>query len=65
MTTIRAVYENGVFRPTNVVPLPEHAEVEFEPRLVNEGINSSAVGMEQIYQIMSERFDGGESQPET
>jgi len=34
MATIRAVFENGVFRPTEPVTLPEACEVEFEPRLV-------------------------------
>jgi predicted DNA-binding antitoxin AbrB/MazE fold protein len=58
MSTIRAIYENGVFRPTTAVPLPEHAEVEFEPRLTADAINTSPVGMEKIYQIMSRRFDG-------
>ena len=32
--TIQAAFENGVFRPVEVVDLPEHAKVEFEPRLV-------------------------------
>lgn len=27
MKTIQAVYENGVFRPTEPVDLPEHAKV--------------------------------------
>lgn len=30
--TIHAVYENGVFRPTEPVDLPDPCEVEFEPR---------------------------------
>lgn len=34
MTTVHAVYENGVFRPTEPVALPEACEVEFEPRVV-------------------------------
>jgi predicted DNA-binding antitoxin AbrB/MazE fold protein len=34
MTTIHAVYENGVFKPTGPVALPEACEVEFEPRLI-------------------------------
>ncbi len=34
MATIQAVFENGVFRPTSPVQLPEACEVEFEPRLV-------------------------------
>ncbi len=32
--TIHAVFENGVFRPTEAVDLPEKSEVEFELRLV-------------------------------
>lgn len=28
MATIRAIYENGVFRPTEDVDLPEHVEVQ-------------------------------------
>ncbi len=34
MATIHAIYENGVFRPTAPVALPEACEVEFEPRVV-------------------------------
>jgi len=32
--TIRAVYENGVFRPTEPVELPEHSEVRVETDLL-------------------------------
>lgn len=32
--TVRAVFENGVFRPVDKVDLPEHAQFEFEPRPV-------------------------------
>jgi predicted DNA-binding antitoxin AbrB/MazE fold protein len=60
MTTVRAVYEDGVFRPRGAVPLPEHAEVEFEPRLTGGAVNTSSEGMEEIYRIMGERFDGGD-----
>jgi predicted DNA-binding antitoxin AbrB/MazE fold protein len=31
MKAIRAVYENGVFRPTEPVDLPEGSEVRIEP----------------------------------
>ena len=34
MQFIQAVYERGVFRPTDPVDLPKHSLVEFEPRLV-------------------------------
>ncbi|MBX9584323.1 MAG: antitoxin family protein [Gemmataceae bacterium] len=32
--TVRAIYENGVFRPTEPVALPDRCEVEFEPKRV-------------------------------
>lgn len=31
MKTIHAIYEGGVFRPTESVDLPEHCIVRFEP----------------------------------
>ena len=34
MGTIHAIYEDGVFKPTAPVELPEACEVEFEPRIV-------------------------------
>ncbi len=34
MTTIHAIYENGVFRPLQPVGLPEQTAVEFEPRVL-------------------------------
>ena len=34
MSTVHAVYKDGVFRPTGAVPLPETCEVEVEPRIV-------------------------------
>lgn len=34
MPTIQAIYEQGTFRPTVPVDLPEHTAVEFEPRLL-------------------------------
>lgn len=34
METIRAVFEDGVFRPLVPIQLPEHVQFEFEPRAV-------------------------------
>ena len=34
--TVRAIFENGVFRPLEPVSLPEHSTVEFEPRPISE-----------------------------
>ncbi len=35
METIHAIFEDGVFKPTKPVQLPELAEVAFEPRLIS------------------------------
>ena len=58
MSKIHAVYENGVFRPTDPVDLPERCEVEFEPRLVNRHPQQPAV--EEVYAVLSERYSSGE-----
>jgi predicted DNA-binding antitoxin AbrB/MazE fold protein len=39
---VRAIYENGVFRPLEPVDLPEHSTVEFEPRPIAESANREA-----------------------
>lgn len=36
MKTIHAIYENGVFRPTEPVDLPEGCKVQFEPKPATE-----------------------------
>jgi predicted DNA-binding antitoxin AbrB/MazE fold protein len=59
MKTIHAVFENGVFRPREAVELPEHAEVEFEPRPVAQAANAGD-GLEGIYAILGERYQSGE-----
>lgn len=57
MKTVRAIYENGVFRPTEPVELPEGSTVEFEPRVPNaERIPT----LDDLYEILSRRFDSGE-----
>jgi predicted DNA-binding antitoxin AbrB/MazE fold protein len=57
--TIHAVYENGVFRPTQRVDLPERCEVEVEIRRVTEP--SGKPSLDDVYAILSARFDTGES----
>ena len=56
--TIQAVFENGVFRPTGLVELPEHAVVEFEPRVLSQVIDAPA--LDHIYDILERRFHSGE-----
>ena len=36
MKKIHAIYENGVFRPTDPIELPENCEVEFEHHAFDE-----------------------------
>jgi predicted DNA-binding antitoxin AbrB/MazE fold protein len=55
--TVRAVFENGVFRPLDKVELPEKAQFEFEPRPV--GTPPPADGMEKIYEVLSRRYASG------
>ncbi len=69
METVQAIYENGVFRPTMPVDLPEHTPVEFEPRLkgaVGENGQQPAAGegspgLAQVYAVVGERYASGHS----
>ncbi len=58
MGTIHAIYENGVFRPTEPITLPEHSQVEFEPRLV---IPREVPTLQDVYAILAKRYESGES----
>ncbi len=57
MSTIRAVYENGVFRPMEPIDLPEKSVVEFEPRPVSDELQSAA--LDGIYEVLSRRYHSG------
>jgi predicted DNA-binding antitoxin AbrB/MazE fold protein len=57
--TVRAFFEDGVFKPIDPVGLPEHAEVEFEPRLVSDS-QSREAAKDRIFEILDERFDSGD-----
>jgi predicted DNA-binding antitoxin AbrB/MazE fold protein len=65
MKTIHAIYENGVFRPTTPVDLPEGSEVIIEPQK-NAGLGSSPPGepdekgLAEIYEILSRSYKTGE-----
>ena len=60
MKPIHAIYENGVFRPTEPVDLPEHTEVRVEPRTV-EGHRAEEAALDRVYEILSRRYDSGRS----
>jgi predicted DNA-binding antitoxin AbrB/MazE fold protein len=51
MKTIHAIYENGVFRPTEPVDLPDRTAVEFEPRVQAPAAPMSE-GLAKIYAIL-------------
>ena len=58
MATIHATYEAGVFRPHSPVNLPDHCEVEFEPKLISSASNGE--GLKQVYDVLAERYESGE-----
>jgi predicted DNA-binding antitoxin AbrB/MazE fold protein len=55
MSTIQAIYENGVFRPLVPVELPEMVQVEFEPRIVDTKLASER--QQRVYSILGQSFD--------
>ena len=58
MNTVHAIFENGVFRPLERVELPEHCEVEFEPRLLN--LSEDEALWDKIYEVMGRESSSGE-----
>lgn len=59
MKTIHAVYENGVFRPTGPVELPEGCEVMVEPLEVREP-DTLSTHQKRIYELLSQPVDTGD-----
>ncbi len=59
MEIVHAVYENGVFRPTSDVILPERCEVEFEPKIVGQAVGSPG-SQAAIYEILSRSYETGQ-----
>jgi predicted DNA-binding antitoxin AbrB/MazE fold protein len=58
MRVIHAIFEKGVFRPTEPVDLPEASEVEVELRVMKP---SKGKRLDTIYSILEARFESGES----
>jgi predicted DNA-binding antitoxin AbrB/MazE fold protein len=63
MKTIRAVFENGQFRPLEPVELPDRCVVEFEPKPISEiaPTKRKSPAKDAIYAILSQRFESGET----
>jgi hypothetical protein len=69
MKTIHAIYENGVFRPTEPVDLPEGSEVTIEPKPRSFEDRQPQPddpefahldpGQRRIYSLLAHRYDGG------
>ena len=57
--TVKAIYENGVVRPTGPVDLPERARVEFEPTVVGERSDDLAA-QKRIYDLLGQSLPSGE-----
>jgi predicted DNA-binding antitoxin AbrB/MazE fold protein len=56
--TIHAIYENGVFRPTEKVELPSPCEVEVEVRQITDATEKPT--LDDIYAILGRRHSSGE-----
>jgi predicted DNA-binding antitoxin AbrB/MazE fold protein len=57
-TIIHAIYENGVFRPTEPVDLPERTAVEVEIREIKEAPRIPS--LDDVYAILGRRHSSGE-----
>jgi predicted DNA-binding antitoxin AbrB/MazE fold protein len=60
MKTIHAIYERGMFRPLEKVELPDHTQVEFEPRPIA-APEQKTDNLSGIYAVLAERYQSGES----
>ena len=56
--TIHAIYQNGVFRPTEKVAFPDLCEVEIEVRQVKEA--PKVPTLDDVYEILGRRHATGE-----
>ena len=60
MVKIHAVYENGVFKPTEPVNLPEHCRVKVEPESFASNESCDSLVQTEIHDILAERYDSGD-----
>lgn len=59
MKAVHAIYEQGVFRPTEPVDLPEGSRVLVEPEPSAEIPPIDDEGLDEIYAILSRRYRSG------
>ena len=60
MKTVHAIYEHGVFRPTEPVDFPEGSRVVVEEEPPAELPPIDDEGLDEIYAILSRRYSDGE-----
>ena len=58
--TVHAIFENGVFRPTETVSLPEHTRVEFEPKIIAPAKEDTTV-QQRIFDVLMRSYDTGQT----
>ena len=58
MTTINAIYKNGMFKPTERVELPEDSHVRLNVETIEPPAQQSEA-MRAAYEVMSRRFRSG------
>jgi len=58
MSSIHAIYEDGVFRPIQPVDLPDRCEVEVEIRAVKS--EQQRPSLDDVYAILGRRHSSGE-----
>jgi predicted DNA-binding antitoxin AbrB/MazE fold protein len=56
--TVHAIFENGVFRPTEHIDLPDKTPVEFEPKVVSAAEEDSAA-QRRIYELLRRSMPSG------
>lgn len=54
---IHAIYEDGVFKPTEPVNLPDNSEVEFEIMVADERKQPT---IDDVYAVLGNRYDSGQ-----
>ena len=59
MKTVHAIYEHGVFRPTEPVDFPEGSRVVVEAEPPAQIPPIDAEGLNEIYAILSRRYRSG------
>jgi predicted DNA-binding antitoxin AbrB/MazE fold protein len=56
--TVHAIYENGIFRPTEHVDLPDKTPVEFEPKVMP-APEDDAAAQRRIYGLLRRSLPSG------